>query len=90
MVALNGSLILERVVGLERADMPPEAAKFMLTLGFTDPDKLRMNDLSAKASAGTMTDAESQEIDTYLLLSDFLAVLKSKARMALKHERSPR
>lgn len=84
MVALNNSPLVERVIGLDRNDMPPEAARFMLALGFTDADKMRMTDLSSKASLGTLTEAESQEIDAFLLLSDFLAILKSKARMSLK------
>ncbi len=90
MVAVNRLPILERMVGLERADMPPEAARFMLTLGFTDADNSRMTDLSAKASTGSLSETESQEIDTYLLLSDFLAILKSKARLSLKREPPPR
>lgn len=86
MVALNDAPILERIVGLDRSDMPLEAARFMLTLGFTDADMNRMNELSAKASLGHLTEAESREIDTFMLLSDFLAILKSKARMALRND----
>ena len=43
-----------------------------------------MNELSAKASAGTLNDVESQEIDLYLLAGDFLTTIHSKARVALR------
>ena len=43
-----------------------------------------MNELSAKASVGELTDTEGQEIDLYLLATDFLTTLHSKARVALR------
>lgn len=84
MVALTDKPVLERLIGLDRAQMSPEAAKFLMTLGFSESDRQRMNDLSAKASAGTLNDVESQEIDLYLLAGDFLTTIHSKARVALR------
>jgi hypothetical protein len=84
MVAATDSSLLQRIIGLDRSDMPPEAAMFMLTLGFTESDKQRMRDLSAKASEGKLTETEAREIDTYILASDLVALLQSKARTALR------
>ena len=88
MVAFTDKPVLERLIGLDRAPMSPEAAKFLMTLGFSESDKQRMNELSAKASTGTLNDVESQEIDLYLLAGDFLTTIHSKARVALR-ESSP-
>ncbi len=44
-----------------------------------------MNELSAKARAGTLTEMEAQELDSYLHIGSLLAVMQSKARRLLKH-----
>ena len=75
---------MERLISLDRAQMSPEAAKFFMTLGFSEFDKRRMSELSAKASAGELTDVEGREIDLYLFASDFLTSLHSKARVVLR------
>jgi hypothetical protein len=84
MVAATDTSILQRIIGLDRTDMPAEAAMFMLTLGFTDRDKERMSELSGKASEGSLSEAEAREIDSYILASDLIAMFQSKARMALR------
>ena len=84
MVAFSESSVLQRIVGLDRADMPVDVARYMLSLRFSVAEKQRMNELASKASAGQLDEAESHEIDTYLLVSDFLAILHSKARMSLR------
>jgi len=43
-----------------------------------------MTELSAKASAGTLTAAEGAELDEYLRVADLLALMQSKARRSLK------
>jgi hypothetical protein len=83
MVAFTEIPSLQALMGLDRVPMPPEAARFLLELGLSAADQKRMMDLSAKASAGTLSDTEGQEIDTYLLAADLLTILHSRARMAL-------
>ena len=90
MVSLTDRPVLERLLGLDRAPMSPEAATFLMTLGLAEADKRRMNELSAKASAGTLTEVESQEIDLYLLAADFLTTIHSKARVALRDDHTAR
>ena len=84
MVALTDKPNLERLIGLHRAQMSPEAARFFMTLGFSESDRQRMNELSANASAGELTDVQGQEFDLYLFASDFLTSLHSKARVVLR------
>jgi len=49
-------------------------------------DEDRVNDLSAKAWAGSLTDAEAQELDSYLHIGFLLGVMQSRARHLLKTE----
>jgi uncharacterized protein YnzC (UPF0291/DUF896 family) len=48
-------------------------------------DEDRVNELSAKARAGSLTEAETQELDSYLHIGSLLAVIQSKARRLLKN-----
>jgi hypothetical protein len=43
-------------------------------------DQERVNELSAKARAGTLTAGEEQELDSYLHIGRLLAVMQSRAR----------
>jgi hypothetical protein len=43
----------------------------------------RVNTLSAKAGAGSLTEAEAQELDSYLHIGRLLAVMQSRARRFL-------
>jgi hypothetical protein len=43
-----------------------------------------MLDLAERSEAGVLTVEEQSELDSYLHVGNFLAVLQSKARMALK------
>jgi len=60
------------------------AAKALLKLRFSDKDHDRMRLLSAKARAGTLSEKEEKEINTYEQVGCFLGVVHSKARRTLK------
>jgi hypothetical protein len=76
--------ILDRVIEPDIGDLSPEGAESILRLGFRESDHARMDDLAAKAKAGTLSDEEKDELEQYLLVADFLAILKSKARRSLR------
>jgi hypothetical protein len=59
-----------------------EGCSSMPDMPFFDED--RVNELSAKARAGTLTESESQELDSCLHVGSVLAVLQSKRRRLLK------
>lgn len=64
--------------------MSAELAAHVLAMGFRAHDIARMNDLAARARAGTLTDAERSEADWYDVVCNLVAILHSKARLALR------
>jgi hypothetical protein len=64
------------------------AARALLELEFSPADRQRMRELAAKARAGTLSDAEERETDTYERLGCLLDILHSKARRVLKRRRT--
>jgi hypothetical protein len=76
--------ILARLVRNRRDDLSRDAADFLLSFRFDDDDVLRMNELSEMARLGTLSDAEAAELDSYIHVSNLLAVMQSKARRALR------
>jgi hypothetical protein len=84
MVAEVDTDLLARILKPEAADMSPEAASFFLSLCFSEDDHARMAQLNAKASEGELTPDESRELRSYIVLSDVLAILHSKARRSIK------
>ncbi|MGH9651924.1 MAG: hypothetical protein ACRD6B_00440 [Bryobacteraceae bacterium] len=49
-----------------------------------ESDENRVNELSAKARAGSLTEAETQELDSYLHIGFLLGVMQLKARHLLQ------
>jgi len=80
--------ILERIVEPDRDDLRPEVAKFFLKFKFGSKELAQMKRLSAKAREGTLSQSESSLLDQYILMSDFIALLQSKARLSLKRNGS--
>ena len=76
--------ILRRVIRPEVGDLPPEAAKALVGLGFAESDHVCMAELSAKAQDGTLTSAEQDQLDSYINVSHLIAFIQSKARASLK------
>lgn len=76
--------IFERVVFPGHPKLPVEAARYLLSLGFGPEDKERMRVLSAKAREATLSPIEEQEIDGYERVGHYLAILQSRARVALR------
>jgi hypothetical protein len=84
VVARSDTEILRRVIEPDRANLSPEAARFMLGLDFPEADHERMALLSDKANAGTLSEQERDELEGYIRVSDFLSLVQAKARMALR------
>lgn len=78
--------ILENVIDPERADLSQELATYLLSLGFTPADQARYSELADKASEGTLSAEEQQQLDEFLLVNDFLAIVKAKARKSLQKQ----
>ena len=75
------------LAGLQ-ADLSPQAAEGILTLGFSVAQKERMTELAARARAGQLSEDEQAEASNYEHVSSLLGILQSRARMSLKHSAS--
>lgn len=69
-----------------QAELSPAAARALLKFGFTEPEHARMDDLSAKARAGTLTRDEQTELDLFERLGCVLDIIHSHARQALREK----
>ena len=79
--------IWARLMRSQKDDLSPEAAEFLLSVDFAERDRRRMLQLAERSEAGTLTAEEQAEFDGYLHIGNLLAVMQSKARLAL--ERKP-
>ena len=77
--------ILKRVIRPDVGDIPHDAARALLAMGFAESDHARMAELSSKAQEGTLTPEEQDELDGYINVSHFIAFVQSKARISLKN-----
>lgn len=65
-------------------DLSPAAAEYLLSIRFADSDVDRMRRLAERSETGELTDEERAEFDSYLHVGNLLAVIQSKARVALR------
>lgn len=84
MTSNSGTAILNRLIDPERDDLSIEAAQSLVRLDFPQPDHARMEQLSARAADGTLSADERDELEEYLRVADFLAVIQSKARRSIE------
>lgn len=76
--------ILGRLLGAEPdEDFSPERAKFILELDLSHLDRVRCQELSAKARAGTLASEEQDELNSLIHVADLLSTWQSRARHAL-------
>lgn len=66
-------------------ELSPEAAEYLLSIRFAENDVDRMRQLAERSEAGELNDEERTEFDSYLHVGNLLAVIQSKARLALRH-----
>ena len=76
--------IWARLIRAQKDELSSGAAEFLLSIGFEDRDRQRMLELAERSEAGTLNAEEQAEFDSYLHIGNFLAVMQSKARLALK------
>jgi hypothetical protein len=79
----NEVTILARVLGNENGHLSSEMACHILDLGFSDRDKARMHDLTARNQEDGLSLAEKEELFAFGKAGDLLAILKSRARRTL-------
>jgi hypothetical protein len=79
----NEITILARILGNDRAQLPPDVARYILTLGFSKRDKTRMHDLALRNQEDGLAPSEKEELLAYAKAGSLLSILKSRARRAL-------
>jgi hypothetical protein len=84
MVANTDNLILSRLVAPAGNELSRRAAEGLLSIRFQPQDVERMNQLAAVARERPLTADERQEMESYNRIGHFLALVHSKARIALK------
>ena len=60
--------------------MSRDAADYLLTLPFDERDVSRMTELRELARTGSLAGTDAAELDSYIRVSNLLAVMQSKAR----------
>jgi hypothetical protein len=85
VVTNTEAAILARIIQSQDRELTPEAARYLLSMKLPPDDEERVNVLSAKAREGSLTDAEMQELDSYLHVGSLLSVLQARARRLLKN-----
>jgi hypothetical protein len=81
--------ILARLLSAHMDAMTPRLARYILTLGFSEAEQARMNDLARRNQAGSLASEEQQELMNYAKAGRLLALLHSQARKALKRWQRP-
>lgn len=76
--------ILARTIQAEEGALSGSAAEYLLSVRFGERDVARMNELSELARQGKLTAQEQAELDSYLHVSNLLAVMQSQGRRALQ------
>lgn len=64
--------------------LPPNVARSVLAWKFPKPDLDRVRKLQNKNNTATLSDAERRELETYVRVGQFVAVMQAKARLTLK------
>src|SRR5437868_1491583 len=77
--------ILARVIESDPSTITPVVARYLLSMQLPRADEERVNELSAKAQAGSLSEGETQELESYLHIGRLLAVMQSRARKLLKN-----
>jgi hypothetical protein len=75
--------ILARIIQAEDEELTPEAARYWLSRKLSLVDEKRVDELSAKAQAGSLTEIEKQELESYLRIGMLISTIQSKARQLL-------
>src|SRR5665213_3276965 len=79
--------ILTRLIQTRQDDHSRDTANYFLSLRFDDNDTLRMNQLSELAQLGKLAGADEVELDSYIHVSNLLAVMQARARRSLRNSR---
>ena len=73
-----------RLIQAPKAPIAPEAARYLLSIDFSEADHARMQALMDKSNEGALMPDEKAELDGYVNIANVLSVMHSQARVALR------
>lgn len=76
--------IWARLIRTPKAPIAPEAARYLLSIDFSEADHARMRELMNRSGDGILTRDEKAELDGYVNIANVLSVMHSQARVALR------
>ena len=77
--------IWDRIIAPQEADLPPDVARYFLSLSFTEADRKRYAEL-AKKQHFELEPEEKSELETLVAANTFLMLLQAKARLSLNRQ----
>lgn len=77
-------VIWARLIQAPKEPISPEAARYLLSIDFSEADHARMQELMDKSNEGQLTSDEDAELDGYVNIANVLSVMHSRARVALR------
>jgi hypothetical protein len=77
-------VIWARLIQAPKAPILPDAARYLLSIDFSESDHARMQELMDKSGDGALTTDEKAELDGYVNIANVLFVMHSQARVALR------
>ena len=80
--------IWARLIESQPEGLTPDAARYLLRFRLDENDQSRLQELAERSQAGTLTAEEGLEFDSYLRIGNLLAVMQSKARLALSDSKA--
>lgn len=79
-------VIWARLIQAPKDPISPEAARYLLSIAFSEADHSRMQTLMDKSNEGSLTFDEAEELDGYVNIANVLSVMHSRARVALRND----
>ena len=82
--SINEIDIWTSIISPNRDDLPPSDANAILRWEFNEQAKERIDELATRNGRGALTDAEREELESYVHVGQVVAILQAKARLSLK------
>jgi hypothetical protein len=81
----SDAAIWERLIQSREGNLPPEVARFFLSLEFSERDLNQMHALATKNQEGSLSDEERAQLRAYRRVGLQLDLFQAKARLTLRN-----
>ncbi|MEX2216980.1 MAG: hypothetical protein WD768_22905 [Phycisphaeraceae bacterium] len=79
----------QRALFADGGDFPPEVARAVLDVKFSEADQQRASELAQKNQRGELSAEEKAEMEAYVRVGLVISILWAKARLSLKRAGQP-